>query len=147
MEDIAPACRRHDNDYRLAFFHQGDRPVLKLAGGETFGERIGDLFQLKRAFKRNRISHMAAQEKERPCTGKPLCSLFNNISLGIKYFLDLCGHILQGPDHFADLIPVHCPFYLCQIQPDQISCSDLGDKSFCRSHSDFRACMGIQHRV
>ena len=55
--------RRHHHDDGQIILDESDRPVLELARGEALCVHIGQFLELERAFERDRVPHVTAQEQ------------------------------------------------------------------------------------
>ncbi|CAB5028408.1 unannotated protein [freshwater metagenome] len=91
--DQLPATRTHFLQVRLELFEQivvrgnhddrhigidqRERTVLELPGRIRFGVDVGNLLELERAFKRNRIHLATAEEKRVMLVGEPLGELLD----------------------------------------------------------------------
>ena len=121
--------------------------MLELARGEALGEGVGDFLEFQRAFQRDRIAHMTAEEQEGMCIDHLLGGLLDIARLVVQYPLDFFGHALELLQDVPDLVAVHRALHLRQIQAQQIGGDDLRDEGLGGGDRNFRARVRVEHGV
>ena len=121
--------------------------MLELARGEALGEGVGDFLEFQRAFQRNRVAHMTAEEQEGMRVDHPLGGLLDIARLIVQHPLNLLWHVLELLEDVPDLVAVHRALHLRQIQAQQVGGDDLRDEGLGGGDRDFRARVRVQHSV
>ena len=147
MQNISPPGRRDNDHDRLPLFNQGNRSMLELAGSKALSEGVGNFLQFQCAFHSHRITNMTPQEEEGAGIDHLLCCFFNYSRLCIQNPLDFSRHLLQGSDNLSNFIFIHSALNLSQIEPQQVSSRNLGNKSLGRGNSNFRTGMSIENSI
>src|SRR3954468_6674928 len=135
VQAVLAAGRGDDDEDRLARLDQCDRPVLELAGGEPLGVDVGQLLELERTLHRHREADVAAEEQHRAGGGVPPRQRVD-IRGVVEHGGDVGRHLLQLADHRGDLVAVHGPADLGQVEPQQVAGDELRQEALGRGDPD-----------
>ena len=110
----------HNDDDRLAFIHQCDRPVLELAGRKTLCVDIADLLKFECALKCDGVTHVPPQVDHRGRILHGAGELANALS-AIQNLLNRLGKARQFLHVVSDFVGVLVPANLRQIQAEDVA--------------------------
>ena len=139
--------RGHDHEDRLPRLDEGDGAVLELAGREALGVDVGDLLELESPFERDRIAHVATEEKHRLGVAHPPRELLDVLLLALEDPRDLLGHGLEFEDLLADLGVAEGSAHVRDVQCKQVERRDLRDERLGRSDSDLGPRVRVDDRI
>ena len=110
----------HDDDDRLAFIHQGDRPVLELAGRKTLRVDVADFLEFERSLKSDGVAYVPPQVDHGGRVFHGAGELANCLS-AIQNLLNCLGKARQFLHVVGDLVGVLVPANLCQVQAEDVA--------------------------
>ncbi|MPM15727.1 hypothetical protein SDC9_62099 [bioreactor metagenome] len=143
---LVAAPRRHHDEHRHARLDDGDRAVLELAGGEALGVQVGDLLELEGALEGDRVADVAAEEEHRGLVDESGGEVEDRGGV-VQHLLHQRRQALQLLHHRGDLLAVHRPLDLRQVETEQVAGGQLGGEALRRGDADLRAGVGVDHRV
>ena len=110
----------HDDDDRLAFIHQGNRPVLELAGRKTLRVNVADFLEFERSLESDGVAHVPPQVDHRGRVFHCASELANCFS-AIQNLLNRLGKARQFLHVVCDFVGVLVPANLRQIQAEDVA--------------------------
>ena len=113
-----------------------DDAVLELGARMAFGEEVGDLFHLERAFERDREIELPAEEQH-PVRIRISAGDFLDLIAQLQHRFDLFGQRLERFDHARPLRGREMA-HPAEEQSEQREDRDLRGERFRRRHADLR---------